>query len=83
MPQYSVAAAKDNLSSLIDKALAGEEVVITRRGHLAVALVAARATPRSAVKEANERLRAELSGKPPLAIPSSYFREWLYGDDDY
>ena len=32
MPHYSVATTKDKLSSLIDKALAGEEVVITRHG---------------------------------------------------
>jgi prevent-host-death family protein len=29
---YSVAEAKNRLPSLIDKALAGEEVIITRRG---------------------------------------------------
>jgi prevent-host-death family protein len=32
MAKYSVATTKNNLSSLIDKALAGEEVVITRHG---------------------------------------------------
>lgn len=32
MPYYSVATTKDQLSRLIDKALAGEEVVITRHG---------------------------------------------------
>lgn len=33
MSTYSVAEAKNGLPALIDKALAGEEVVITRRGH--------------------------------------------------
>ena len=32
MASYSVATTRDNLSSLIDKAMAGEEVVITRHG---------------------------------------------------
>jgi len=32
MPRYGVATTKDNLSKLIDKALAGEEVIITRHG---------------------------------------------------
>ncbi len=32
MAHYSVATTKDKLSSLIDKALAGEEVIITRHG---------------------------------------------------
>jgi antitoxin (DNA-binding transcriptional repressor) of toxin-antitoxin stability system len=38
MPHYSVATTKDKLSSLIDKALAGEEVVITRHGKPTVSL---------------------------------------------
>lgn len=38
MARYSVANTKDNLSSLIDKALAGEEVVITRHGKPTVEL---------------------------------------------
>lgn len=38
MARYSVATTKNNLSSLIDKALAGEEVVITRHGKPMVAL---------------------------------------------
>jgi prevent-host-death family protein len=32
MPTYSVAEAKNNLSELIDRALKGEGVVITRHG---------------------------------------------------
>jgi prevent-host-death family protein len=32
MPRHSTVAAKNNLSALIDRALAGEEVVITRHG---------------------------------------------------
>jgi prevent-host-death family protein len=50
MSRYSVATTKDNLSSLIDKALAGEEVVITRHGKPTVELRAvaddAKASPR-------------------------------------
>ena len=38
MARYSVATTKNNLSSLIDKALAGEEVVITRHGKPMVAM---------------------------------------------
>jgi prevent-host-death family protein len=33
MARYSVAEAKNNLPKLLDLALAGEEVIITRRGH--------------------------------------------------
>jgi prevent-host-death family protein len=38
MSSYGVAEAKDKLSQLIDRALAGESVVITRRGRPVVAL---------------------------------------------
>lgn len=43
MAHYSVAAAKDALSSLIAKAEAGEEVIITRHGKPAVELRALQA----------------------------------------
>ena len=32
MPAYSVAEAKNNLPKLLDRAIAGEDVTITRRG---------------------------------------------------
>jgi len=38
MTRYSVADAKNGLPSLIDKAMAGEEVVITRHGKPVVEL---------------------------------------------
>lgn len=38
MPSYSVAEAKNRLPSLIDKAIEGEEVVITRHGKPVVEL---------------------------------------------
>ncbi len=38
MQEHSVADAKTHLSALIDKALAGESVVITRHGRPVVAL---------------------------------------------
>jgi prevent-host-death family protein len=38
MAEYSVATAKNSLPALIDRALAGEEVIITRRGKPVVEL---------------------------------------------
>lgn len=38
MSLHSVADAKSHLSALIDRALAGEDVVITRHGHAVVEL---------------------------------------------
>ena len=45
MTAYSVADAKNRLPSLIDKALAGEEVIITRRGKPLVELRPTRNRP--------------------------------------
>ena len=39
MARYSVAEAKNNLPKLLDRALAGEEVTITRRGEAIAKLV--------------------------------------------
>jgi prevent-host-death family protein len=46
MPEYSVADAKNNLPKLIDKALEGEEVIITRRGKPVIELRPAVARPK-------------------------------------
>ena len=84
MASYSVATTKDKLSALIDKALAGEEVVITRRGKATVRLVPdAGIVLKKDVRAATERLRERLAGKPSLGIPVHNFREWLYADDEY
>jgi prevent-host-death family protein len=46
MARYSVAEAKNNLPKLLDLALKGEEVVITRRGEPIVDLTAHKAEPK-------------------------------------
>ena len=45
MAEYSVANAKNHLPQLIDKALQGEEVIITRRGKPVIELRPASAQP--------------------------------------
>ena len=69
MPHYSVATTKDKLSSLIDKALAGEEVVITRHGKPTVVLhvVSDLAPTHSDARAATTRLRARLASLPQTA----------------
>jgi len=71
MARYSVATTKDNLSSLIDKALAGEEVVITRHGKDVVKLhaVEGAAASKSAHARAFERLR-EFQRSAPVMTTS-------------
>jgi prevent-host-death family protein len=53
MSHYSVAEAKNNLPKLLDRMLAGEEVVITRRGK-AIARLASAADPSPAAKSATD-----------------------------
>ena len=58
MPVYSVADAKNQLPKLIDRALAGEEVVITRRGRPVVELRPA---------SASAAPQPSLDAKPPIS----------------
>ena len=84
MARYSVATSKDKLSSLIDKALAGEEVVITRHGKPAAKIVPPDPAPRRKdVRAATERLRGWIATQRPVdaKIPYERFYEWLYEDE--
>jgi len=67
MPVYSVAQAKDHLSKLIDEALAGEEVTITRHGKPAVELRPARAAGGGRLSaELIDRIAARAKSLPSL-----------------
>lgn len=82
MPHYSVATTKDQLSSLIDKALAGEEVVITRHGKPVVELKVV-SQPKRDRQAAMERVRALRESLPPMPpTPLHRFSEWLYEDEE-
>ncbi len=48
MSEYSIAEARNNLPKLVDRAVAGEEVTITRRGK-PVAQLVARVSPPSPI----------------------------------
>lgn len=58
MPTFSVAEAKNNLSKLIDLALKGERVTITRHGAPVVELRPAQKTPKPVTAETLAQLRA-------------------------
>jgi prevent-host-death family protein len=58
MTTHSIAEAKDQLSRLIDRALQGESVVITRRGEPVVELKPVRPAPRPITRADIEWLRA-------------------------
>jgi antitoxin (DNA-binding transcriptional repressor) of toxin-antitoxin stability system len=67
MPIYSIAQAKDQLSKLVDEALAGEDVTITRHGKPVVEL--RRARPASAGRPSPDlidKIAARAKTLPPL-----------------
>lgn len=83
MPHYSVATTKDRLSSLIDKALAGEEVIITRHGKPTVEL--RMVSPEKGDREAAfDRLRElrETLPRSKTPIPIERFSDWLYEEEE-
>ena len=57
MSSYSVAQAKNKLSELIDRALGGEGVVITRHGQPVIQFKPIRHSPRPMTDADFERLR--------------------------
>jgi prevent-host-death family protein len=63
MSTHTVAEAKNQLSKLIERALKGEGVVITRRGQPVVELKPVRSTPRPITKLDLDWLRANRVGK--------------------
>ena len=65
MSTYSVAEAKSQLSKLIDRALNGEGVVITRRGEPVVELKPVRPAPRPITEADIQWLRARRIGRTP------------------
>jgi len=74
---YSVADAKNTLPRLIDRALRGEEVVITRRGKPVVELRPAsrRTAPATGT---HEWLRARTRARPGIGLTSLQLLDLLY-----
>jgi prevent-host-death family protein len=66
MASHSVAEAKNHLSQLIDRAIGGEEVVITRHGTPMVVLKPVVPKPRPVTEEEIEWLQSHrVGGTPP------------------
>jgi prevent-host-death family protein len=82
MSSYSVADAGNRLPSLIDKALAGEEVVITRDGKPVVELRPAdRAIPRD-IAAAHRWLEERRDRRKSVSITSVELLNQMYESDD-
>ncbi len=77
--RIAVTEAKAQLTDLVRRAEAGDEVILTRHGHAAVRLVAIKAAPDSLSRRALlEALRASVS---PTAGPSAArSQDFLYDD---
>ena len=75
MSTHSVAEAKNQLSRLIDRALEGESVVITRHGHPVVEIKPVRPSKRHTAKEAlawleTRRVKLRGEGDDPAELVS-------------
>jgi len=83
MTEYSVAEAKNKLPRLINKALEGEEVLITRHGKPVVELRPAAARPRQPqnVKEWHEWLFERTRRRPRVGLTSVQIRDLLNETD--
>ena len=81
MTTYSVADAKNRLPKLIDKALEGEEVVITRRGKPVVELRPASMRPTAPVGT-DEWLFSRTRARPGVGMTSVEILDMLYESDE-
>ena len=83
MPRYSVAEAKNTLPRLIDRALAGEEVVITRHGKPVVEINARKDFDKVAWIAANERVDALRRAGPTISISSVQLLKEMYDESPW
>jgi len=71
MASYSVAQAKDRLSALIEEAVAGKPVIITKHGREVVEIRSiAQAQPKPMSKEVLDQLRAQRARLPKSDMDS-------------
>ena len=83
MSRYSVAEAKNTLPSLIDKAAAGEHVVITRHGKPVAEIRPVVAPDQRPGKATYEWMRARRQAMKPILISSVELLNQMYDETDY
>jgi prevent-host-death family protein len=80
--QVSVSEAKGQLTELVRRAEAGDEVILTRHGHAAVRLVPVKATQDKKSRRALlDAVRAAGSVKASAGPSAARSQDFLYGDD--
>lgn len=80
--QVSVTDAKGQLTELVRRAEAGDEIILTRHGHPAVRLVPVRAVPdKKSRRELLESIRASAAQKATSGPSAARSQDFLYGED--
>lgn len=80
--QVSVSDAKGQLTELVRRAEAGDEIILTRHGHPAVKLVPINALPgRQSRRALLEQMRAVAATKAVAGPSAARSQDFLYGDD--
>lgn len=82
MMKVSVSDAKGQLTELVRRAEAGDEVILTRHGHEAVRLVPIRAIgDRKSRRAFLQSVRISAAAKAKAGPDSTRSQDFLYGDD--
>ncbi|MER8568791.1 type II toxin-antitoxin system prevent-host-death family antitoxin [Mesorhizobium sp. M0924] len=80
--QVSVTDAKGQLTELVRRAEAGDEIILTRHGHAAVLLVPVKAAPdRKGRRALLEAMRASGAAKAKAGSDAARSQDFLYGAD--
>ncbi len=80
--QVSVTEAKGQLTELVRRAEAGEEIVLTRHGHAAVRLIPVKAIPDQKSRRALlDAVRVSAAAKAVSGPSAARSQDFLYGDD--
>ncbi|PDT83745.1 type II toxin-antitoxin system prevent-host-death family antitoxin [Sinorhizobium sp. BJ1] len=80
--QVSVTEAKGQLTELVRRAEAGDEIILTRHGHAAVRLVPVKAVPdQKSRRELLESIRKSAASKATSGPGAARSQDFLYGDD--
>jgi len=80
--RMSVTEAKGQLTELVRRAEAGDEVILTRHGHAAVRLVPVRTVPDKQSRRALlAAVRTSAAAKVAAGPSAARSQDFLYGDD--
>jgi prevent-host-death family protein len=80
--KVSVTQAKGQLTELVRRAEAGDDIILTRHGHAAVRLVPVKAPPdRKSRRALLEAVRSSAATKAAAGPSAARSQDFLYGDD--